>query len=93
MSMLPFAAGPTISLLMYLSGVLSMLPLGAATLAEMDPSGPPVPSASPGPSMPGWLFGALTRPFSSRRCSRSTVTLPVPGTFPDSWRKASVASV
>jgi hypothetical protein len=56
-------------------------------------SGPPVPSASPGPSIPGWHFGALTRPFSSRRCSRSTVTLPATGTLPNSSRNACAANV
>src|SRR5215213_6243380 len=112
MSMLPFAPGPTMSLLMYISGVLSILPLGAAATAEIEPScpftsnckpsmgstarsasGPPVPSVSSGLTIPGWLLGALTRPFSSRRCSRRTVTLPETGTFSNSSRKASVAIV
>jgi hypothetical protein len=112
MSMLPFAPGPTISLLMYISGVLSILPLGAAATAEIEPScpftsnckpsmgstarsasGPLFPSESSTLTIPGWLFGALTCPFSSRRCSRSTVTLPDTGTAFSSSRKASVASV
>src|SRR5215207_4816882 len=56
-------------------------------------SGPLFPSGSSTLTIPGWLFGALTRPFSSRRCSRSTVTVPDTGTRSSSSRKASVASV
>jgi len=63
--MLPFAAGPTSSLLIYMSGVLSMLPLGAAAIAEMDHSCPLTSNCKPS-------TGSTARPASGpKRVART----------------------